>query len=111
MKLRSYQTELAESAISGHNTIICAQTGTGKTWVALHITKEHLQKNPEGEKKIIYCKINITSIFDKTRTGRLQNISSTHNSLKSPYFRSGCFSCENKPFSATAVQFIPKVLA
>mgnify|MGYP003692165357 CR=1 FL=1 len=53
MKLRSYQTELAESAISGHNTIICAQTGTGKTWVALHITKEHLQKNPEGEKKII----------------------------------------------------------
>ena len=53
MKLRSYQTELAESAISGHNTIICAQTGTGKTWVALHITKEHLQKNPEGEKKNI----------------------------------------------------------
>ena len=106
MKLRSYQTELAESAISGHNTIICAQTGTGKTWVALHITKEHLQKNPEGEKK---NKINITSIFDKTRTGR--NISSTHNSLKSLYFRSGCFSCENKPFSATAVQLIPKVLA
>ncbi|XP_061190504.1 antiviral innate immune response receptor RIG-I-like [Saccostrea echinata] len=48
MNLRPYQLELAETADSGQNTIICAHTGTGKTWVALHITKEHLLKNPDG---------------------------------------------------------------
>ncbi|XP_062588780.1 antiviral innate immune response receptor RIG-I-like [Saccostrea cucullata] len=48
MKLRPYQLELAEIADSGQNTIICAHTGTGKTWVALHVTKEHLLKNTNG---------------------------------------------------------------
>ncbi|XP_071170930.1 ATP-dependent RNA helicase DHX58-like [Mytilus edulis] len=42
IKLRDYQLELAEKALTGKNTVICADTGSGKTWVALHIVQEHL---------------------------------------------------------------------
>ncbi|VDI79162.1 ATP-dependent RNA helicase DDX58, partial [Mytilus galloprovincialis] len=42
IKLREYQLELAEKALTGKNTVICADTGSGKTWVALHIVQEHL---------------------------------------------------------------------
>ena len=49
LKLRNYQYELAENAIHGDNTIICAETGSGKTWVALHIVKKHLEQNPNGK--------------------------------------------------------------
>ncbi|CAC5415262.1 IFIH1 [Mytilus coruscus] len=42
--LRDYQLELAEKALTGKNTVICADTGSGKTWVALHIVQEHIDK-------------------------------------------------------------------
>ncbi|CAG2229008.1 IFIH1 [Mytilus edulis] len=51
IKLREYQLELAEKALNGKNTVICADTGSGKTWVALHIVQEHL--NSKGSVYII----------------------------------------------------------
>ena len=48
--LREYQKELAGPAIEGKNTIICAPTNSGKTYVAIEIAKRHLDSyaaNPD----------------------------------------------------------------
>ncbi|NWV65495.1 DDX58 helicase, partial [Malurus elegans] len=49
-KARSYQIELAQPAIDGKNTLICAPTGSGKTFVSLLICEHHLQNIPPGRK-------------------------------------------------------------
>ncbi|XP_032532119.1 probable ATP-dependent RNA helicase DDX58 isoform X2 [Chiroxiphia lanceolata] len=54
-KARSYQIELAQPAINGKNTLICAPTGSGKTFVALLICEHHLQNMPSGKKpKVVF---------------------------------------------------------
>ncbi|NXQ61836.1 IFIH1 protein, partial [Anthoscopus minutus] len=42
--LRDYQMEVARPALNGENIIICLPTGSGKTRVAVYITKDHLDK-------------------------------------------------------------------
>ncbi|KAK3735713.1 hypothetical protein QZH41_010147 [Actinostola sp. cb2023] len=44
LQLREYQKELANPAINGRNTIICAPTNSGKTFVAMEIARLHLEK-------------------------------------------------------------------
>ena len=44
LALRHYQEELAQDALAGKNTIICAPTGSGKTRVATYVILEHLKK-------------------------------------------------------------------
>ncbi|KAM8933518.1 interferon-induced helicase C domain-containing protein 1 [Pelodytes ibericus] len=42
--LRDYQMEVAKPALEGSNIIICLPTGSGKTRVAVYITREHLER-------------------------------------------------------------------
>ncbi|KAL4232265.1 Caspase recruitment domain [Mactra antiquata] len=67
-QLRSYQTELAENAINGKNTIICSETGTGKTWVALEIIKRHLEMARKGSKVAFMAR---TGLLVKQQADRL----------------------------------------
>ncbi|XP_030368622.1 probable ATP-dependent RNA helicase DDX58 [Strigops habroptila] len=54
-RARSYQTELAQPAINGYNTLICAPTGSGKTFVALMICEHHFQNMPSERKaKVVF---------------------------------------------------------
>ena len=47
LKLRTYQRELAFPAFEGRNSIICAPTNSGKTYVAIAIARAHLKKFKE----------------------------------------------------------------
>ncbi|XP_076079276.1 interferon-induced helicase C domain-containing protein 1-like [Mytilus galloprovincialis] len=49
INLRDYQQELAVLALKGSNTIICAGTNSGKTFVALHVIERHLANNTAGK--------------------------------------------------------------
>ncbi|KAK3769458.1 hypothetical protein RRG08_027028, partial [Elysia crispata] len=48
-RLRRYQKELAEIALTGRNCIICAPTGSGKTKVSIKIILEHLKRVPNAK--------------------------------------------------------------
>ncbi|KAM3846620.1 antiviral innate immune response receptor RIG-I isoform 2-T2 [Vipera latastei] len=54
-KPRSYQIELAEPALKGKHTMICAPTGSGKTFVSIMICEHHLRNRPAGQKgKVVF---------------------------------------------------------
>ncbi|PAV58492.1 hypothetical protein WR25_17098 isoform B [Diploscapter pachys] len=51
LQLRPYQEELVKDAIIGHNTLIVAPTGSGKTPVAVYIAIKHLEDREQSGKR------------------------------------------------------------
>ncbi|KFP91126.1 putative ATP-dependent RNA helicase DDX58, partial [Apaloderma vittatum] len=67
-KTRSYQAELAQPALDGKNTLICAPTGSGKTFVALLICEHHFQNTPSGRKaKVVFLATKVP-VYEQQKT-------------------------------------------
>lgn len=57
--LRDYQEDVARPALEGKNIIICLPTGSGKTRVAVYITKNHLDsRRAEGRSGKVVVLVN-----------------------------------------------------
>ncbi|KAM4708598.1 antiviral innate immune response receptor RIG-I isoform 1-T2 [Discoglossus pictus] len=67
-KLRLYQEELAQPAYNRKNTIICAPTGSGKTFVALAICDHHLKTMPEGRKAKVVFMATKVPVYEQQKT-------------------------------------------
>ncbi|XP_004632075.1 probable ATP-dependent RNA helicase DDX58 [Octodon degus] len=68
LKPRNYQLELARPAQEGKNTIICAPTGCGKTFVSLLICKHHLLTSPQGRKGKVVFFANHVPVYEQQKT-------------------------------------------
>ncbi|NXJ66538.1 DDX58 helicase, partial [Rostratula benghalensis] len=67
-KARSYQIELAQPAVNGKNTVICAPTGSGKTFVAVLICEHHFQNMPAGRKaKVVFLATKVP-VYEQQKT-------------------------------------------
>uniref|UniRef100_A0A8C5UZ85 RNA helicase n=2 Tax=Microcebus murinus TaxID=30608 RepID=A0A8C5UZ85_MICMU len=67
-KPRNYQLELALPAKKGKNTIICAPTGCGKTFVSLLICEHHLEKFSQGQKGKVVFFANQIPVYEQQKS-------------------------------------------
>uniref|UniRef100_A0A672SAK8 RNA helicase n=1 Tax=Sinocyclocheilus grahami TaxID=75366 RepID=A0A672SAK8_SINGR len=72
--LRDYQMEVARPALEEKNIIICLPTGSGKTRVAVYITKEHLERRKQmgqpGKVVVLVNKVPLVEQHYKAEFGR-----------------------------------------
>lgn len=72
--LRHYQMEVALPALEGKNIIICLPTGSGKTRVAVYITREHLVKmkanGTPGKVVVLVNKVPLVEQHYRTEFGK-----------------------------------------
>ncbi|KAM3861963.1 interferon-induced helicase C domain-containing protein 1 [Diretmus argenteus] len=64
--LRDYQMDVARPALEGKNIIICLPTGSGKTRVAVYITKKHLDsRRREGKSGKVVVLVNKVPLVEQ----------------------------------------------
>ncbi|KAM4608828.1 interferon-induced helicase C domain-containing protein 1 isoform 2-T2 [Polymixia lowei] len=67
--LRDYQMDVARPALEGKNIIICLPTGSGKTRVAVYITKQHLDsRSSEGRSGKVVILVNKVPLVEQHYT-------------------------------------------
>ncbi|CAB1459418.1 unnamed protein product [Pleuronectes platessa] len=71
--LRDYQMDVARPALEGKNIIICLPTGSGKTRVAVYITKEHLDgRRAEGQSGKVVVLVNKIPLVEQHFSAEFQ---------------------------------------
>ncbi|XP_046849902.1 antiviral innate immune response receptor RIG-I-like [Xenia sp. Carnegie-2017] len=63
LKLRDYQSYLVQPALEGKNTIICAPTGSGKTFVAMEAIKQHVCSS--GHRYVAFIVTNLSLVYQQ----------------------------------------------
>uniref|UniRef100_A0AAQ4QQZ4 RNA helicase n=1 Tax=Gasterosteus aculeatus aculeatus TaxID=481459 RepID=A0AAQ4QQZ4_GASAC len=79
--LRDYQMDVASPALEGKNIIICLPTGSGKTRVAVYVTKKHLDgRRAEGRAGKVVVLVNKVPLVEQHYSAEfLPYLKSTYN--------------------------------